>query len=65
MVCDEIVVVVFFGDVLYLYNMVCEYAERTNSLVAFLSIGALLVCVSLAVFQVWSLRKFFKRKKVL
>jgi len=39
--------------------------ERTNGLVAFLSIGALLTCVGLAVFQVWSLRRFFKRKKVL
>jgi hypothetical protein len=39
--------------------------ERTNSLVAFLSVGALVVCTGLAVFQVWSLRKFFKRKKVL
>lgn len=54
-----------FGDALYLYYIACECAERTNSLVAFLSIGALFVCVSLAVFQVWSLRKFFKRKKVL
>lgn len=39
--------------------------ERTNSLVAFLSIGALVTCVGLAIFQVWSLRRFFKRKKVL
>ena len=39
--------------------------ERTNSLVAYLSIGALLLCVGLAMFQVWSLRRFFKRKKVL
>lgn len=39
--------------------------ERTNGLVAFLSIGALCACVGLAVFQVWTLRRFFKRKKVL
>jgi hypothetical protein len=39
--------------------------EQTNSLVAFLSIGALVLCVGLAVFQMWSLRRFFKRKKVL
>ena len=39
--------------------------EQTNSLVALLSIGALVLCVGLAVFQVWSLRRFFKRKKVL
>jgi len=45
--------------------MVVVYAERTNALVAFLSIGALFVCVGLASFQVWSLKKFFKRKKVL
>ena len=40
-------------------------AEKTNSLIAFLSVGALCTCIGLAAFQVWSLRKFFKRKKVL
>jgi hypothetical protein len=41
------------------------YAEITNSRVAWCSIGALMVCVGMAVVQIWSLRKFFVRKKIL
>lgn len=39
--------------------------ELTNARVAWFSIGALLTCVITATLQFWSLRRFFKRKKVL
>ncbi|CAI7898938.1 unnamed protein product [Closterium sp. NIES-53] len=39
--------------------------EVTNSRVAWLSIVSLLVCVSLAALQLWHLKAFFERKKLL
>ena len=39
--------------------------ERTNSRVAWFSIGALFVCVGMAAVQLWNLRRFFIRKKIL
>lgn len=39
--------------------------EKINARVAWFSIGAMLVCVGSAALQLWSLRKFFVRKKVL
>lgn len=39
--------------------------ERTNSRVAWLSVMSLLVCVGLAAFQLWYLKSYFERKKLL
>ncbi|GAB4820328.1 hypothetical protein N2152v2_007374 [Parachlorella kessleri] len=39
--------------------------EATNSRVAWLSIGALIMCILLMAWQLWHLQKFLKRKKVL
>eukprot|EP00899_Mesostigma_viride_P018288 jgi/Mesvir1/26460/Mv16135-RA.1 len=39
--------------------------ERTNSQVAWLSLLSLIVCISLAVWQLYYLKRFFERKKVL
>lgn len=42
-----------------------ESAEATNMRVAYFSIGALVVCIFMAALQLWNLRRFFKRKKIL
>jgi p24 family protein delta-1 len=39
--------------------------ELTNARVAWFSIGALLTCVGMAALQLWNLRRFFIRKKLL
>lgn len=39
--------------------------EATNSRVAWFSLGSLLICIGLAVWQLWYLRRFFTRKKLL
>lgn len=41
------------------------YAEATNERVAWFSISSLLVCAGLGAWQLWHLRQFFKRKKIL
>lgn len=40
-------------------------AEATNTRVALFSVGALITCIGMAGLQLWSLRKFFIRKKLL
>lgn len=40
-------------------------SEETNTRVAWYSIGSLAVCVASALVQLWYLRRFFKRKKLL
>lgn len=40
-------------------------AELTNARIAWFSIGALLTCVGMAGVQLWNLRRFFIRKKIL
>lgn len=40
-------------------------AEHTNTRVAYYSIASLLVCVASGVWQLWYLRRFFQRKKLL
>ncbi|MEW5301731.1 MAG: hypothetical protein WDW38_008360 [Sanguina aurantia] len=42
-----------------------EISEETNSRVAWYSVGSLAVCVLSGVWQVWHLRRFFQRKKLL
>jgi hypothetical protein len=41
------------------------FAESTNERVAFYSIASLLIVVALGVWQLWYLRSFFQRKKIL
>jgi len=48
----------------HLYPQLC-FAEITNTRVAFYSLGSLLVCITSGVWQLWYLRKFFQRKKLL
>ncbi len=40
-------------------------AEKTNTRVAMYSIMALLVCVASGLWQLWYLKRFFQRKKLL
>lgn len=40
-------------------------AEVTNTRVAFFSLGSLSVCIASGLWQLWYLRKFFQRKKLL
>ena len=42
-----------------------EISEKTNSRVAWYSIYSLLICVGSGIFQLFYLRVFFKRKKML
>uniref|UniRef100_A0A7S3QKF9 GOLD domain-containing protein n=1 Tax=Dunaliella tertiolecta TaxID=3047 RepID=A0A7S3QKF9_DUNTE len=42
-----------------------DISEITNTRVAFYSLGSLLVCIASGVWQLWYLRKFFQRKKLL
>lgn len=42
-----------------------DISEQTNSRVAWLSFMSLAVCVGAASWQVWYLKKFFQRKKLL
>lgn len=39
--------------------------EATNARVAWFTLGSLFVCITLAVWQLWYLKKFFQRKKLL
>ena len=39
--------------------------EATNSRVAWFSVFSLLVCIAVAGWQLWYLKRFFERKKVL
>ena len=41
------------------------HAEATNERVAFYSITSLVVCILLGLWQLWHLRSFFQRKKLL
>jgi hypothetical protein len=40
-------------------------AEATNARVAYFSIGALVTCLAMAALQLWNMKRFFLRKKLL
>ena len=42
-----------------------KHAESTNARLAWYSIASLFVCVFSGVWQLWYLRRFFQRKKLL
>jgi len=42
-----------------------EVSEKTNARVAWFSIMSLMVCVLAAVFQVWHLKHYFLKKKLI
>jgi uncharacterized radical SAM superfamily protein len=42
-----------------------DISEVTNSRVAWYSIASLLICVLSGIWQLWYLRRFFKRKKLM
>ena len=50
---------------LYLSSQFRSHAESTNARVAWLSVGALFICLGLCGWQLSYLQKFFKRKKLL
>lgn len=49
----------------YLFSQYRLHAESTNARVAWLSVGALFICLGLCGWQLSYLQKFFKRKKLL
>uniref|UniRef100_A0A7S0V2T3 GOLD domain-containing protein n=1 Tax=Polytomella parva TaxID=51329 RepID=A0A7S0V2T3_9CHLO len=42
-----------------------EISEETNTRVAWYSVYSLLICISSGIWQLWYLRRFFQRKKIL
>lgn len=42
-----------------------EVSEKTNAKVAWLSIMSLGVCILVAAFQVWYLKRYFQKKKLI
>ena len=50
---------------IFFRSFVFSDAEATNSRVAWASLGALVTCVAMAMVQIWNLKKFFVRKKLL
>ncbi|KAJ8445114.1 hypothetical protein Cgig2_029486 [Carnegiea gigantea] len=55
-------------NLLYMKNREAEMrevSEKTNARVAWFSMMSLLVCVVAAVFQVWHLKRYFQKKKLI